>query len=121
MIGAVTASTNFGQSTAPTANVILATATHDGTESDATHFIYGILAEDIADDGEGWCYTRGVVQALGGDTSAAGIGLAVGAGSELLTAVVNARVIGIALETLADATLKWVAFNGVEGFGIRGV
>lgn len=111
---AVTASTNFGGATDPTANVILTTAT--GFQSTAIEFC-AILDEDIADDGEGWATYRGVVQALGGDTSAAKTGLTPGTGSELIAQVDNGtRCIAVALETLADGELKWVAFDGINGF-----
>lgn len=113
---AVTASTSFGASTDPTANVLLATGSHTGKET-TTVYLYGILAEDIADDGEGWCYIRGVVQALGGDTSAAGLGLTPGTGSELVVIGDEDRCIAIALETMADGELKWVIFDGINGFG----
>lgn len=115
--GAVTASTAFGGATNPTSNVLLATASHDGGQTGSVIWLIGILAEDIADDAEGWCYIRGVVQALGGDTAAAGVGLSPQAGSELGANMVNSRIVAVALETMADATLKWVALNGIEGFG----
>lgn len=118
--GSVTASTNFGAATNPTSNVVLATSDHDGTSALAAHFLLGVLAEGIADDAEGWCYIRGVIKALGADTSAAGTSLAPVTGSEMGLAVTNAKVTGISLETMADATLKWIAFNGIEGFGIHG-
>jgi hypothetical protein len=113
--GEVTASTNFGGATNPTSNVILATNAHDGN-SDTTGFLYGVLAEDITENGEGWCYYRGVIQALGGDTTAAGECLSVGAGSELVVAAADhVNIMAISLETMADATLKWVIFDGING------
>lgn len=113
--GAVTASTNFNQATNPTANVLLATNSHNGVQT-TVMYLYGVLMEDVADDAIARVCIRGVVQALGGDTAAAGSALNVGAGSELIVAIDSARVCAVALETLADATLKWVVFNGIEGF-----
>jgi hypothetical protein len=115
--GEVTAAVAFGGTTNPTSNVIAATADHDGGQVSQVIWLIGILAEDIAENQEGWCYIRGVIRALGGDTSAAGVGLSPGAGSELVANMVNSRIVAISLETMANATLKWVAFNGMEGFG----
>lgn len=112
----VTAAVAFGAAGNPTSNVILATNTHDGT-NEITRWLIGILAEDIADDGEGWCYIRGVVQALGGDTAAAGVGLTPSAGSELLTQIDGCHVCAISLETMANGVLGWVAFDGINQFG----
>lgn len=113
---AVTASTNFGNKTNPTANVIAATSTQDG-EGDQTCPIMGVLAQDLADDASGWVYVRGVIQALGGDTAAAGEGLVVNDSSELIIVHADSlNIVAIALETLADATLKWVLFDGINGF-----
>lgn len=114
--GAVTASTNFGNKTNPTANVLLATNSHDGT-GDQTAFLYGVLAQALADDASGWVIVRGVCQALGGDTSGAGEALCPGAGSELIIpASDSSNICAIALETMANATLKWVMFDGINGF-----
>jgi hypothetical protein len=116
----VTASTAFGGATDPTSNVRLATASHDGGQTGSVIWLHGILAEDIAAGAEGWCYIRGIVQALGGATIAAGVGLNPVAGSEMGAAMVNSRITGISLEALTDATLGWIAFNGIEGFGTAG-
>ena len=61
---------------------------------------------------------RGVVQALGGDTSTIGVALTTEATSGELIATTTETdvVLAIALETLADATLGSVLFNGA-GFG----
>jgi hypothetical protein len=115
--GEVTASTNFGAATNPTANVITSTASQDGDEVASVIWLHCVLNEAIAENAEGWATIRGVVRALGGATTAAGVGLAPTTGGELLQATVNTRVIGVALEALANATLGWVAFNGIEGFG----
>jgi hypothetical protein len=115
--GSVVASTAFGGATGPTSNVLQATADHDGDETGSVIWLYCVLLEDIADDCEGWACIRGVVQALGGATVAAGVGLATTAGGELLHSPTNTRIIGISLEALSNATLGWVAFNGIEGWG----
>lgn len=117
--GGTTAGVNFGLSTSPTANVLPATNSHNGYQTTAL-YLYGVLDQDLADDGVGWCIVRGVCQALGGDTSAAGVGLAAGASSELVAVTDEVRCIAIALETMADATLKWVVFDGINGFSVTG-
>lgn len=116
---AVTASTDFGSATNPTSNVLHATNSHNGFQT-TTVYLYAILQEAIADDGEGWAVVRGVTRALGGDTSAAGVGLAAGATSELVAITDEVRCVAIALETMADGSLKWVAFDGINGFAVTG-
>ena len=79
-----------------------------------------VLLEDIADDGTGMARVRGIVDALGGDASTIGLLLTVNADGELEAPATAADlVVGIALETLANATLGSVLFNG-EGFGDLG-
>jgi hypothetical protein len=95
----------------------------DGT-SDLFH-LFGVALEDIAINKKGSFRLKGVVEALGGDTTAAQKPLKVGADGELVVAdadpaadgASNQRVIAISLETLADATLKKVLFDGLNGFG----
>jgi len=105
----------FGGATNPLSNVILATATHDGS-LEATIWLLGILDEDIADDGEGWCTYRGVTQALITGTPAAGSALKPMADSELGLIIDKARACAITLETGVDATLGWVIFDGINQF-----
>lgn len=116
--GAVTASTVFGGATDPLSNVILATATHDGT-AETTAWIFGILAEDIVDDNEGWVYIRGVVQALITLTPNAGVGLKPMVDSELGVIVDKSIVVAITLETGVDAALGWVIFDGINKLGYQ--
>jgi hypothetical protein len=80
--------------------------------------LHGVCLEDIADDTTGMVRFRGVVQALGGDTSTIGLALTTEATSGELIATTTETdvVLAIALETLADATLGSVLFNGA-GFG----
>ena len=60
---------------------------------------------------------HGVVDALGGDTSTIGVALTVNADGELeATTAETDVVLGLALETLANATLGSVLFNGA-GYG----
>lgn len=116
----------FGQKAYHTANVVLATASHD-----LVGYIYGVLEADAADDAEVWVTVRGVVQALGGATidvdgaqTTSGVyngACTVVAGSELSTTVQDSSCIAIALEDVADATLSWFIFDGVHGFGTRSV
>lgn len=116
---AVTAAVAFGGATNPTANVLLATGTHEGKDT-LTQWLFGILAEDIADDVQGFCYIRGIVQALGGDSANPGVGLKPSTGSELLTSTTETTVVAISLETMANATLKWVIFDGINKFPYNG-
>lgn len=116
---AVTASTNFGGPTNPTSNVLAATNTHNGFQT-TTIYLYGILMEDIADNTLGRVCIRGVVQAIGGDTSGAGVGLAAGAGSRLVAVTDEVRCCAIALEPMANGALKWVLFDGINGFVVTG-
>jgi hypothetical protein len=74
--------------------------------------ILGIALFNIAAGKCAWVVKRGVVLGLGGDTSAAGMGLEVNADSEFIamaTADSPARV--TALATVADATLGKVFIN----------
>ena len=110
----VTASTAFGASTSPTANVVLATATHDGT-LEATAWIHGIALTAAAAAGdELWVCVRGVCQALINGTPATGTYLTPTADSELTTAIDDCTNVGITLETGVNATLKWVVFDGIN-------
>ena len=94
----------------------------DGT-SDLFH-LFGVALEDIAINKKGSFRLKGV-EALGGDTIAAQLPLKVGADGELVAAdadpaadgASNQRVIAISLEILANATLKKVLFDGLNGFG----
>jgi hypothetical protein len=80
-----------------------------------TTAILGIALFDIPTAKAAWVVKRGVVKGLGGDTSAAGTALMVNSDGEFIAATVtpvtgdSGRV--IALETLADATLKKVFIN----------
>lgn len=114
--GGTTASTAFGNASSPTANVLPATGSHTSAD-DPLIYLYAVLMQDLADDQSGWACIRGVVQALGGDTSAAGTQCTAGTGSEMTAAATKQRVIGFPLETSADATLKWFVFDGINGFG----
>lgn len=116
--GGTTASTAFGNATNPTANVLLSTASHNGVQM-TTPWLHGVLMADVADDAQVDVCIRGVVQALGGDTSAANVGLSPVTGSELGACIDGSRIIAIALETLADGALKWVIFDGINGFGYQ--
>ena len=49
----VTASTAWGSATNPTANVLKATATHNGVQTTA-YWLLAVAAEDISDDQQGW-------------------------------------------------------------------
>ena len=83
-----------------------------------TGTLHGVCLEDIADDATGMVRFRGVVQALGGDTSTIGVALTCEAttGELIATTTETDVVLAIALETLADGSLKNVLFNGA-GFG----
>ena len=83
-----------------------------------TGTLHGVCLEDIADDGGGMVRFRGVVEALGGDTSTIGVALTCEAttGELIATTTETDVVLAIALETLADGSLKNVLFNGA-GFG----
>lgn len=121
--GGTTASTNFGAATSPTANVLLATATHNGVGT--AGWITGVLMDDVADDQQvNVCY-RGVVQALGGDTTAVGLKVAPDATSRLALVITKGQASALMLETNAAQTAtagsgtagKWVIFDGVNGLG----
>ena len=78
-----------------------------------TGTLHCVLLEDIADDASGMARFRGVVKALGGDTSTIGVKLTVNADGELETSSTDDdMILGVALETLADGSLKSVLFNG---------
>ena len=112
-----TASTIFGLSTSPTANVLVATGSHTSAD-DPVVYLCGILLDDVADDAlVDVCIRSGRVQALGGDTSAAGVGLVPGTSSRLVAAATKQRVIAIALQTMVSAALCYVMFDGMNGFG----
>ena len=114
--GDVTAAVAFGAVSNPTSNVILATATHDGT-LESTMWFFGILKDNLDNDAEGWVYIRGVVQALIDQTPAAGTGLKTMAGSELGVIIDKSTCVAITLETGVDAALGWVIFDGINKFG----
>ena len=83
-----------------------------------TGTLHGVCLEDIADNATGKVRFRGVVKALGGDTSTIGVALTTEAttGELIATTTETDVVLAIALETLADGSLKSVLFNGA-GFG----
>ena len=82
-----------------------------------TGTLHCVLLEDIADDATGMARFRGVVDALGGDGSTIGVARTVNADGELeATTTETDVVLGIALETLSNATLGSVLFNGA-GYG----
>lgn len=118
-----TASLKFGLSTSPTANVLLATATHNGVGT--ARWILGVLLDDVADNGRVRVCIRGVVQCLGGDTTAVGLGVAPDATSRMALTITKGLVTGIMLETNAAQTAtagsgtigKTILFDGVNGFG----
>lgn len=119
-----TASTKFGSAANPSANVVLATATHNGVGT--SRWILGVLMEDIAQNAKGKVCIRGVVQVLGGDTTAVGLGVAPDATSRMALTITKGLVTGIMLETNAAQTAtagsgtvgKWILFDGVNGFGV---
>ncbi len=121
--GGTTASLNFGLSTSPTANVLLATATHNGVGT--AGWITGVLMADVADDAAVDVCIRGVVNALGGDTTAVGLKVAPDATSRLALVITKGQASAIMLETNADQTAtagsgtvgKLVIFDGVNGLG----
>ena len=115
---AVTAATTFGAAGNPTSNVLAATNSHDGYQTTTVYF-YGILAEAIADDAEGWCYIRGFVQAQSdGGSAAAGVGLTPVASSYLGAISDGRRCCAVSAEGLGStaAALKYVFFDGINGF-----
>jgi len=83
-----------------------------------TGTLHAVCLEDIADDATGMVRFRGVVDALGGDTSTIGTALTCEAttGELIATTTETDVVLAVALETLADGSLKSVLFNGA-GFG----
>lgn len=117
--GEVTATLQEGGTDSPTVNVLKTDGTIGKSDNIKTVHFYCILAEDIAENAEGWAYIRGNVKALLGETTGAGDGVAGGsdAGGELMKTSNGERVIGICLETGANATLSFVIFDGVNGFG----
>tara|TARA_R100001082_G_C4272572_1_gene120387 strand:- start:101 stop:562 length:462 start_codon:yes stop_codon:yes gene_type:complete len=103
--------TVVGASDSIYANVI--PATHPPT----TGTIHAVCLEAITENATGKVRIRGVVDALGGDTSTIGVILTVNADGELETTSTEAdTVLALALQTMANATLGSVLFNG-EGFG----
>ena len=114
-----TDATVFGQTKSGGSNVILADDALDDGGQTTKMPLYCVAVADVEDNALGYFYIRGVIQALTGDTAAAGQGLSCepsGAG-ELIKIIDNARCIAVALETGVDGSLKWVLFNGIEGFG----
>ena len=104
--------TVVGSSTSIWANVI------EAAHPPITGQLHAVCLEDIADDATGMVRVRGIGQALGGDTTAIGVPCTCEATTGELIATTTAQdvVLAIPLETLADATLKSVYFNGA-GFG----
>lgn len=80
--------------------------------------LHGVCLEDIADDGEGMVRFQGIVDALGGDTSAIGVPCTVeGTSGELIgTTTETDVVLALPLEALTNGGLHSVLFNGA-GFG----
>ena len=83
-----------------------------------TGTLHAVCLEDIADDATGMVRVRGIVQALGGDTTAIGVPCTCEATSGELIATTTETdvVLALPLEALADGVLKSVYFNGA-GFG----
>jgi hypothetical protein len=92
---------------------------------DATHpplvgSIHAVCLEAIAENATGMVRVRGIVDALGGDGSTIGGLLTVNADGELEAPATAADlIVGHALQTLANATLGSVLFNGL-GYGDLG-
>lgn len=107
-----TASTDFGKTTSPTANVLLATATHNGVGT--AGWITGVLLEDCADDAVVKVAYRGKVQALGGDTTAVGLKVAPDATSRSALIITKGGAPGLMLETNAAGALKWILLDGTN-------
>lgn len=108
-----TASTNFGLTTSPTANVLLATATHNGVGT--AGWITGILLEDAADDAKVRVAYRGKVQAAGGDTTAVGLKVAPNSSSYSALIITKGGAPGLMLETnAASGALKWILLDGTN-------
>lgn len=117
--GEVTAKLEEGATDSPTANVLQTTTSIGKSDNIKTVHLYCILAENIAENAEGWAYIRGRVGALCGETTAAGDGLAGGsdADAQLMIAIDGERCIAIAAEIGADTTITQVWFDGMNGFG----
>jgi hypothetical protein len=98
----------------------------EGLATQGLWHLYCVYAEDIADDGEGWAYIRGVVPlAWDAASDATGSGGTPGSAAGLISLVsANAeRVVAIALETTIlyvsgnAATCTTCVFDGINGFG----
>ena len=84
-------------------------ATHPATAGT----IHAVCLEAIAEDATGMVRVRGIVDALGGDTTARGGVLTVDANGNLEIAnTASDLVIGVALEALTDGGLHSVLFDG---------
>lgn len=102
---------NVGASNSIFSNVI--PATHPPTVGS----FHAVCLEAIAENATGMVRVRGIVDALGGDTSTIGVVLTVNAQGELETTSTAADlVVAHALETLSDGGLHSVLFNGL-GYG----
>ena len=110
--GDVTASTYLdGESSRPFCNVIATTQT--GAATPYWH-IFGVLMEDAVDNQKVKVCVRGRVQALGGEAVDPATALILTTAGELIAATDNTYAVGMALETLANATLGWILFDGLN-------
>ena len=105
-------SATVGASDSIWANVI--EAAHPPT----TGTLHAVCLEDIADDATGMVRFRGIVQALGGDTTAIGVPCTCEATTgELIATTTSVDVVlALPMEALTDGNLHSVYFNGA-GFG----
>ena len=75
-----------------------------------------VALEDCAAGASGMFRFRGIVEALGGDTTAVGLFLEAGTNGKLVVASAAEKTVAIAMETMADGVLKRVMFDGFNGF-----
>lgn len=75
-----------------------------------------VALEDCAAGATGMFRFRGIVEAMGGDTTAVGLFLEAGTDGELIAATADEKTVAIAMETMADGALKRVMFDGFNGF-----
>tara|TARA_R110002124_G_C8614130_1_gene485644 strand:+ start:81 stop:548 length:468 start_codon:yes stop_codon:yes gene_type:complete len=104
--------TAVGSKTSIFSNVI------ESAANPTTGELHGVCLEAIADDAEGMVRFQGVVDALGGDTSAIGVATTVeGASGELIATTTETDVVlALPLVALTNGGLHSVLFNGA-GFG----
>jgi len=104
--------TVVGSSTSIWANVI------EAAHPPITGQLHAVCLEDIADDATGMVRFRGIVKALGGDTSAIGVPCTCEATTgELIATTTSVDVVlALPMEALTDGNLHSVYFNGA-GFG----